>query len=657
MSSATALRFLLSVVVLLLVVGIDVRADTFTVDDDGPADFAAIQAAIDAAQDGDCITVEPGTYVENIDFLGKAITVQSSGGPDVTIIDGNQAGSVVTFASQESLDSILEGFTITNGDSLSGGGVFIADAFATLIDNVIVGNTAAVPPPPVPVEPEPGGGGVSVSVAFGPSGAVFMGCVITGNTTGASGGGLRLEGTNDLIDCTVSGNEAGSAGGIDASGSLSLTQCTVSDNSATSHHGGLYIAGSFELDGCLISDNTAASVGGMGTLFDVGSIENTVISGNVASDHVGGISAFDQHSGGTLTVIGTTICGNTAVAGGGGGGRIIGDALITQSTISGNTSEWGGGLVTEGHSGYSIRITDCSIISNSALGFDTLDGVHLGGGGVFNLRGPSEGYLIMTNCKITDNFTNGKGGALNNVRASATLTNCTMARNSAEQGSGVILNQQLDSGPSFSVMTNCIAWGNIPNEIECTEDSEATVTFSDFENGYPGTGNIDVDPLFVDADGPDDITGNVDDDFRLAEGSPCIDAGTNDPAEGLPATDIDGNPRVVCTIVDMGAYEAPEPAGGCAPAFLRGDSDGDGIFNAIADGLHLLTFGFLGGPPPPCLEAADADGDAMLNALADASYILLHGFVGGPPPGAPYPLCGFDPQPANSLGCGVSSCP
>ena len=91
--------------------------------------------------------------------------------------------------------------------------------------------------------------------------------------------------------------------------------------------------------------------------------------------------------------------------------------------------------------------------------------------------------------------------------------------------------------------------------------------------------------------------------------------------------------------------------------FQRGDSDGNGIFNALADALHLLTFGFLGGPAPLCLESADADGDGIQNALADALYILTHGFLGGPPPPAPYPSCGSDPDPATSLGCDLSACP
>ena len=72
-----------------------------------PDDYATIQEAVDAAIDGDTIIVRPGTYFEIIDFLGKAVTVQSEFGPDVTIIDGNQSGSIVTFQSGEGSDSIL----------------------------------------------------------------------------------------------------------------------------------------------------------------------------------------------------------------------------------------------------------------------------------------------------------------------------------------------------------------------------------------------------------------------------------------------------------------------------------------------------------------------------------------------------------------------
>ncbi len=63
-----------------------------------PADQPTIQAAINAASNGDTVLVSPATYYENINFNGKAITVASTNGPATTIIDGGQAGAVVTFS-------------------------------------------------------------------------------------------------------------------------------------------------------------------------------------------------------------------------------------------------------------------------------------------------------------------------------------------------------------------------------------------------------------------------------------------------------------------------------------------------------------------------------------------------------------------------------
>ena len=87
--------------------------------------------------------VAPGTYVENINFRGKAITVASEQGPEVTIIDGNGAGSVVTFAGGENRSAVLRGFTVRNGaNSFSGGGVLIQFSSPTVIGNWIVNNGA-----------------------------------------------------------------------------------------------------------------------------------------------------------------------------------------------------------------------------------------------------------------------------------------------------------------------------------------------------------------------------------------------------------------------------------------------------------------------------------------------------------------------------------
>ncbi len=145
--------------------------------------------------------------------------------------------------------------------------------------------------------------------------------------------------------------------------------------------------------------------------------------------------------------------------------------------------------------------------------------------------------------------------------------------------------------------------------------------------------------------GPD-FCGNEDDDYHLQPGSPAINLGTNDPPGGLPPTDADGNPRVVCGVVDMGPYEAPEPVDGCAPLFIRGDCDFDLVINPLLDAIFLLNFGLIvGSPEPPCLDACDANDDGNFNAIVDGLYILTFGFVGGPPPPPPHPLCGSDPTP------------
>lgn len=90
--------------------------------------------------------------------------------------------------------------------------------------------------------------------------------------------------------------------------------------------------------------------------------------------------------------------------------------------------------------------------------------------------------------------------------------------------------------------------------------------------------------------------------------------------------------------------------------FLRGDADGDGIFNGLADALFSLAFQFQGGPSPVCMEAADSDGDSTFNGLSDSLWTLTHQFQGGPPPPAPYPACGSDPDPGNNLGCDPNGC-
>ena len=103
--------------VLLLIISIMLHATySFAAQRLVPSTYQTIQAAIDAAvAEEDEVVVSNGTYNENINFLGKAITVRSVNGAALTTIDGGGSGTLVTFSNGEGLDSVLDGFTVSNG--------------------------------------------------------------------------------------------------------------------------------------------------------------------------------------------------------------------------------------------------------------------------------------------------------------------------------------------------------------------------------------------------------------------------------------------------------------------------------------------------------------------------------------------------------------
>jgi hypothetical protein len=146
------------------------------------------------------------------------------------------------------------------------------------------------------------------------------------------------------------------------------------------------------------------------------------------------------------------------------------------------------------------------------------------------------------------------------------LTNCTFSNNTAANGGGVC--NLLNASPN---LTNCILWGN-NSQIYNGDGASPTVTYSDVQGGYPGAGNINADPLFVNAAAGD---------LRLQACSPAIDAGTD---AGAPADDLDGNARPfdaapnVAGNFDMGAYEyqelLPAPTVSCQNITVQLDDNG-----------------------------------------------------------------------------------
>lgn len=129
------LAMCLSAAAILLALPISLLAVTINI----PADYATIQAGIDNATDGDTVLVAPGTYVENLDYLGKAVAVIGSEGADSTTLLPNDAySSFILIKDVAGLGSELSGFTITGGGLRTV--IDIQNASPLIAENVLIDN-------------------------------------------------------------------------------------------------------------------------------------------------------------------------------------------------------------------------------------------------------------------------------------------------------------------------------------------------------------------------------------------------------------------------------------------------------------------------------------------------------------------------------------
>ena len=237
--------------ILILAAHSTALSEIIYVDDDGSADFDTIQAAIDAAFDGDVVLVAPGTYAgdgnRDIDFGGKAITVKSEAGPESCIIQCGGRYRVYGppqsiepeyhrgfhFHSHEDANSIVQGFTVTQGymEREAGGAFYCVESSPIIRDCIITGNTARF------------GGGIAAYK----SNIRVENCIITENiasfvpqnldyifdVAGESGGGMDIgRGNARILNCLVVANYArGGGGGIFCQqGGHEITNCTITGN-------------------------------------------------------------------------------------------------------------------------------------------------------------------------------------------------------------------------------------------------------------------------------------------------------------------------------------------------------------------------------------------------------------------------------------------
>jgi hypothetical protein len=439
---------------------------------------------------------------------------------------------------------------------------------------------------------------------------VLDGFTITGgNADGdiSSGAGIWNTGDLQVANCRFEYNAATGSGGAMSNGvnagtiTPAITSCVFEHNMALNTGGAMsnWSNGDATITDCRFSDNKAGS-----------------------DDHSGDGGAM-AISGSAPYVEACTFDGNVAVktdpagAGGRGGavwiwyGSATGQSQFVRCTFSGNSAE--GYPYTAGGAVYILEpqphtpdlrpeFVNCAFTDNLSEN---------GSGGAVCEELPCEALYV--NCLFAGNTADGDpndpndscGGAIakwlgGGASPTSTIRNCTFCNNEAQDRGGAVWVAWYCTANIY----NSILWDDTPCEISITPGGTATVTYSDVEGGWPGTGNIDQDPNFAA-------------DYYLEPNSPCIDAANNGnlPADqwdldhdGNVAEDVpyflDGNPRKVdgnddqVITVDMGAREYKP----CV-----GDLDGDGDTDRADLGILLSAWGTDGN--------GDLDGDADTDHL------------------------------------------
>ena len=225
-----------------------------------PGDYTGIQKAIDGAHNGDVILVNPGVYFESINFKGRAITLSSTNpaDPDVvkaTVIHASGRSSVVTFATGETSNSILAGFTISGGygtlnaafgDTIYwGGGIYCYRASPTILGNVITGNSAP--------KGDLGIFGYGSGIACIESDALITRNRMTANSGYAGGGILTYLGKARIVSNLIYSNSVVAGGGAALVSGTQFRNNTLAGNTAEA--GGNVYTASDSTGQCLLTDN------------------------------------------------------------------------------------------------------------------------------------------------------------------------------------------------------------------------------------------------------------------------------------------------------------------------------------------------------------------------------------------------------------------
>ena len=346
--------------------------------------------------------------------------------------------------------------------------------------------------------------------------------------------------------------------------------------------------------------------------------DSAILDGFSVRDGVAdGTNPNDRGAGLRMSAADATIvnCAFTGHSAGAGAISVAGGApTFTDCLVMGNTAQYGGGFQI--YSAAKPTLSACRVLGNASVSGGS-------GGGVY-IASTSNATLV--NCAVAANTTVGNGAGLFVQSTSvATLINCTVNRNIASLSGGgafVTINSRVS-------VRNSILWQNQDaggvDESAQLDRSNSTlqVRYScvqGWTGALSGAGNTGSDPFFADANGPDGLYGTIDDDVQLAPGSPCIDAGSNGPAN--TGSDLRGLPRRINDvntvdsgvgtppIVDMGAYEFQSDCNG------NGQADSTDVYtgasrdcnlNLTPDECEIAAAGGAPGGPYFCTEDCAAD--------------------------------------------------
>lgn len=521
-----------------------------------PSSYPTIQKAINAAQNGDEVVVAPGVYRENIEIVGKYITVRSLSDYNETTIAGNPGKTPVMIQNvpyRDGAKAQLSGFKITGGYSPDGqgGGITIANNADPIIASNKIENNQSLSQ----------GGGILV---YNNSNPLIRNNTIQNNSAHMFGGGIFVVknsaptiSENYILSNTVSGasiqNGGSSGGGIylenDTSNPGTVSKPIVMQN--------------------VISNNTAQFAGG-GIMLRVGVspiIENNTISNNQAP-YGGGIHVETEGTqpiitNNTLTSNIAPFDGNFGGSGHGGGIAVYASSkpLITANTLDANRSSKGGaGIVVAENSSPDIQRN--MIKNNSAVDSDA-------DGGGFYIANAS---ATLRNNVFDKNASAHVGGAVAIIGGSTVdISNNTIVNNQAAQttgGGGIFISQS--SGISATILNNIISANQkyqlfeevskarIENNIITNSGSGLYFNYS--SNGITSASTLNSSNKVNAADNIDSgpaFTNSAASDYNLTSSSPAINLSQN--IGNMEDTTLLMRP--VGSGSDAGAYEYNDGSG------------------------------------------------------------------------------------------------